>query len=113
MGHGPKPLSAALSELIALRGLAASGAAEQLSVAWDEIAGDRIAGRTRVTGVRRGVLEVGVVSAALLHELESFHKPALLRSLQREHAALGIEGLKFRLNGSLANHRGEERSEDA
>ena len=72
--RGPQRLGDALSELVALKGLARSGATEQLS-------------------------------AALMYELDSFHKSSLLEAL-REQPGLEINRLKFRLKGSLGESTG-------
>ena len=98
--RGPQRLSDTLSELVALKGLAKSGAAEQLSQAWQKAAGERIASETRVVAVKNRSLEIEVASAALMYELDSFHKPGLLETLQLQ-PGLEMNRLKFRLIGSL------------
>ena len=45
-------------------------------------------------------LEIEVASAALMYELDSFHKSSLLEALGQQ-PGLEINGLKFRLKGSL------------
>lgn len=96
----PQPLAAALSELITRLGLAQAGGNAQLRQAWSEAAGEAIAGRTRPVDIRRGVLHVDVSHAALLSELNAFHKPELLRALQVQ-GRLKIRDIKFRLKGTL------------
>ena len=103
--RGPQRLSDTLSELVALKGLAKSGAAEQLSQAWQKVAGERIASETRVVAVKNRSLEIEVASAALMYELDSFHKPGLLVTLQQQ-PGLEINRLKFRLKGSLGQSDG-------
>ena len=103
--RGPQRLSDTLSELVALKGLAKSGASEQLSQAWQEAAGERIASETRVVAVKNRSLEIEVASAALMYELDSFHKSSLLEAL-REQPGLDINRLKFRLKGSLGESTG-------
>jgi len=98
---GPRPLSAVLSELVSLRGLARSGGTAELASLWREAAGAEIAERTRVLGVKRGVLQVAVSNASLLSELASFHHAALLDVLKRQ-PHLKIHDLKFRLKGDMA-----------
>lgn len=99
---GPRHLSSALSELVSLRGLARSGGSAELASVWSEVAGSEIAGKTRVMGIKRGVLQVAVSNSPLLSELASFHKESLLRSLQQNHSGLKIRDVKFRLKGDLA-----------
>lgn len=101
MTHEPKQLSQALSELIALRGLARVRGESQLAGVWKEIAGGAIAANTRVLGIKRGVLQVGVSNAPLLSELASFHKGSLLEVLTKKHADLKIRDLKFLLKGDI------------
>jgi predicted nucleic acid-binding Zn ribbon protein len=98
---GPQPLSQALSELIALRGLARVRGESQLAAIWQEVAGATIASSTRVIGVNRGALHVAVANAPLLSELASFHKASLLEALRERHGHLKIRDLKFRLKGDM------------
>lgn len=93
----PQPLSQAVADLIALRGLARVRGDEQIQSVWSEIAGERIATRTKVLGIKAGVLSIGVNNSALLNELASFHKMSLLKNLQKQHSELKIGDLKFRL----------------
>jgi len=95
----PRHLSGALSELIALKGLARVRGETQLAAVWSEAAGPEIAAGTQVRGIRRGVLQIDVANAALMGELAGFHKQSLLSTLQEQHADLRIRDLKFRLRG--------------
>ncbi|MEX0718418.1 MAG: DUF721 domain-containing protein [Planctomycetaceae bacterium] len=99
---GPESLGKALAELVALRGLARPRGDAQLADVWRNVAGPQIAAATKVLGIRRGVLQVGVSNSALLSELASFHKASLLAAMTREHADLKIRDLKFRLNGEIS-----------
>jgi len=95
----PRHLSGALSELIALKGLARVRGETQLATVWSDAAGPEIAAGTRVNGIRRGVLHIDVGNAALMGELAGFHKQSLLATLRKQHADLRIRDLKFRLRG--------------
>ena len=95
----PRHLSGALSELIALKGLARVRGDTQLAAVWKEVAGSEIASGTHVCGIRRGVLHIDVGNAALMAELAGFHKQSLLARLRTQHADLRIRDLKFRLRG--------------
>jgi len=97
----PPTLGAALAELIRIKGVAGSGESTQLAKDWRAAAGDRIADRTRVIGVRHGVLHVGVQNSALLGELASFHKDRLLDEMRRRMPESRLRGVKFKLNGEL------------
>lgn len=95
-------LASAISQLFAIKGYASDRGNAQLVAAWKELAGERIAERTAVLGVNRGVLQIGVSSAAMLGELASFHKGRLVADLKAKHPALKLRDIKFRLRGDLA-----------
>lgn len=99
----PVHLSKALSELISVRGLARVRGDEQLREIWNRMAGESISAQTKVMGIRNGILQIGVANSAMLGELVSYHRHALLRCLQQDHAYLRIRELKFRLKGNLAD----------
>ena len=101
--RGPIHVSQALSELIVRRGWARSAGDEQLQEAWKKAAGAKLARRTRVLGIRDGVLRVGVAHAALLSELESFHKQDILQRIQGIRPDFRIRDVKFLLRGELAS----------
>ena len=86
-----------LSRLMALRGYGRVRGSRQLADVWRAAAGEKIAARTRVMGLKNGVLQIGVGNAALLSELTSFHRHSLLESLQKCAADYAIRDLKFRL----------------
>lgn len=90
-----------LSQLFALRGYGRVRGDRQLHDVWRAAAGEAIAKQTRVAGVRNGVLQVGVASAALLSELAGFHKASLLERLQSDHPQLNVRDIKFKLRGDL------------
>ncbi len=96
-----RPLSFAISEIIALRGLARSKGKLQLEEIWRNVAGEQIGKQTKATGVKRGVLHIGVSNAPLLGELTSFHKQSLLSTLQEEHADQNFKDIKFRLRSDI------------
>lgn len=91
------PLSKALSELIALKGLGRIQGDQRLKDAWEQAAGEKIAGQTSVTGIKNRIVQVGVVNSALLNELNSFHKGSLLQKLQAEYGKQDVRDIKFRL----------------
>jgi predicted nucleic acid-binding Zn ribbon protein len=100
---GPHPLSSVLSRLMTLRGYGRIQGDRQLRELWRRVAGEEIAERTRVIGLRNGVLQVGVSSAPLLSELTSFHRHSLLQALRAEAADIGVRDLKFRLRSRSDN----------
>ena len=97
----PTPLSAVISELIARKGLARVQGNAQLVGIWKSVAGERISSRTKVLGTKRGVLEVGVDDSALMNELASFHRTALLHRFQKEHPEQKISDIRFKLRSDL------------
>ena len=103
----PPTLGAALQELMRLKGVADAGGNRRLADAWRKAAGDRIADRTRVIGVRHGALHVGVQNSALLGELASFHQARLLDAMRDALPESRLKGLKFKLNGELRKPPGE------
>lgn len=94
---GPRSLSDVLSQLQALRGHGRSLASRQLSELWVRVAGPEISDRTKVTGLRNGVLQVAVSNAALLGELTSFHQHRLIEALRADPDGRSIRKLKFQL----------------
>lgn len=99
---GPRRLSDALTELIALRGLARVRGHAEVSAVWKEVAGPRIAAETRILRVDRGVLTIGVTNSPLLGELVGFHRHALLEALKESRPELKITDLRFRLRGNTS-----------
>ncbi|HID23785.1 MAG TPA: DUF721 domain-containing protein [Planctomycetaceae bacterium] len=99
--RGPIHVSQALSELIVRRGWSRSAGDRQLQEVWEEAAGAKLSQRTRVLGMRDGVLRVGVAHAALLSELESFHKRDILKRIRAVRPDFRIRDLKFLLRGEM------------
>jgi len=99
--EGPQPLSAALSQLVSLRGLARVRSESQLAELWRDVAAAEWADKTRPVGVRRGILHVAVTSGPLRSELESFHKPGILQALQKAAPHLNLRGVKFQLQRTV------------
>src|SRR5690606_5051199 len=65
----PQPLGDVLSHLFTLRGYGRTGTQRQLGDIWRTLAGEQIADRTRVLGIKAGVLQIGVAGSAQLQEL--------------------------------------------
>ena len=91
----PVPLSRAISELIAARGLAKAGADEELAAAWRVVAGPDVASMTRVVCLRRGVLHVGVQNTALLGELIGYRQHDIAAQLKANYSHMKISDVKF------------------
>lgn len=93
---GPESIADILGRLFTSRGWGRKNDRLQLESAWVAAAGPEIAARTRVLGIRRGVLEVEVKAGPLLQELAQFHKRALLGKLRPALPGLTLTDLKFR-----------------
>jgi predicted nucleic acid-binding Zn ribbon protein len=93
---GPEPLKEVLARLFTARGWARRQARLHLERAWTEAVTPEHAAQTRVLGLRRGVFEVEVNSAALMQELAHFHKQRLLKALRAKLPAEPPKELRFR-----------------
>lgn len=100
VARDPLPLSAALSELIALRGFARVRSDQELEVAWKTVAGPEISAQSRPLLVSRGTLTISVQNPPLLSELASFEGPRLAQALKEQYPHLKIKTLKFKLSGT-------------
>ena len=90
----PKQIANVLSELIASRGYAQVQSNEAVAAAWQEAAGP-LAKFTRVVGMRRGKLEVIVISSTLTQELR-LQEHDLLARLSQLLPHERISGLKLK-----------------
>jgi predicted nucleic acid-binding Zn ribbon protein len=95
MEKGPENLGEILSRLFAARGWGRRQERLGLEEAWTEAVGPEHAAQTRVSGLRRGVLEVVVANAALMQELAHFHKRRILEQLRRRLPGK-VSDLRFR-----------------
>lgn len=90
-------LSDLLSRVIAMRGIGRVRAGRQMSEIWKSVTIPEVAAGSRPTTLRNGVLQILVSSSALLGELVSYHKSAILAQLRAEHPELKVRDLKFKL----------------
>ena len=102
------PLGTALAAFLRTSGLAAVGKHPQIEAAWLRIVGPEFAGRTRVLSFRRGVVEIGVASSALMSDIR-FHQAALLDDLRREIRRPAISGISFTVAPIQESDEGPER----
>lgn len=100
MEQGPRPVSEALSELISLRGIARFQGNSELNSIWKKVAGEKFADQTRVLGLKRGILQIGVTNAPTLSEMASFHKTSYLKIFRKEYSDLKIRDIRFLLRTS-------------
>ena len=75
-----RPAAAAIADALQLRGITDEVRAGRLMTEWIDLAGERIAARTRPHGIFERVLHIEVATAAWLHEL-TLLKPQLLAGL--------------------------------
>ncbi len=75
-----RPAAAAIAEALQLRGISDEVRAGRLMTEWIDLAGERIAAKTRPHGIFERVLHIEVATAAWLHEL-TLLKPQLLNGL--------------------------------
>lgn len=94
--EGPELLREVLSRLFAARGWGRRQERLHLEEAWADAVGPEHAGRTRVGGLRRGILEVEVNNAILLQELAHFHKRRILDRLRKCLPRTNVTDLRFR-----------------
>jgi predicted nucleic acid-binding Zn ribbon protein len=93
---GPERLSEILSQLFTARGWGRRQARLHLEQAWSEAVGPEHAKHTRVSGLRRTVLEVEVDNAVLMQELAHYHKRRLLQQLRGRLTGTTLTDLRFR-----------------
>jgi predicted nucleic acid-binding Zn ribbon protein len=98
MDKRPELLGEILSRLFTARGWGRRQDRLRLEQAWaDAVAACGFTTEhSRVSGLRRGVLEVVVDNATLLQELAQFHKRPLLEHLRGRLAGATLNDLRFR-----------------
>jgi hypothetical protein len=90
------PIKSALSEFLKANKLWGAPKHPLLESAWNRIVGPEFVRHTRVLGFRKGTVEIGVESSALMNEIR-FHRAALLADLQREIPRPAITRISFSL----------------
>ena len=93
-----------LPELLAQLGLADAAAGWRAVSEWPDVAGARIARRTRAVSFRDGTLNVEVEGSAWMHEL-GFLKLELVRNLNRHLGADVVREVRFVPAGSRSSGR--------
>jgi len=92
----PKSMATVVGQLMIRRGYGRVQSAGSLAAAWSEVAGELVAGHTRVGAIRRGVLAVTVANSTLMQELV-FQKPALVAKLSGRCPELKLRDMRFRI----------------
>jgi|SRR5713226_4833821 len=96
MEKGPELLGEILGRLFAARGWGRRQERLHLEQAWAEAVGPKAALETRVSALRRGVLEVIVGNGVLMQELAHYQKRRLLDGLRSRLPGTTISDLRFR-----------------
>jgi predicted nucleic acid-binding Zn ribbon protein len=94
--RGPENIADILGRLFTARGWGRRQDRLHLERAWTEAVGPIHAAHTRVSAIRRGVLEVVVDNAVLLQELAHYHKRRLLEALRKQLPNTPLSDLRFR-----------------
>ena len=99
----PKKIGNVVAQLMQRRGFAQIENSRQLEDAWDSVIGNSVIGdraaTSRVGAIRRGTLEVWVVSSLMMQEL-TFQKQRILQDMQQAYPAGKIKKIRFRV-GSI------------
>ncbi len=93
----PEPIKEVLSRLFTARGWGRRQGRLHLERAWSDAVGAEYDARTRVLGLKRGVLEIEVASAVLVQELTHYHKRRLLQVLRDRLPGETIKDLRFKV----------------
>ena len=94
---GPEKIGEILSRLFAARGWGRKQDRLRLERAWAEAVGSEYVAHSRVSGLKRNVLEVEVKGAVMIQELAQFHKRRLLEALRKALPGVTIADLRFRV----------------
>ncbi len=94
---GPERIGEIVARLFAARGWGRQQDRLRLERAWAEAAGAEYAASTRVSALRRHVLEIEVKNAMLLQELAQFHKRRLLEALRKALPGVTVADVRFRV----------------
>ena len=95
---GLRPLSELLPGLLRRWGAAERASDGGICDRWRAIVGEEIGQHTHPGTYSGGVLTVVVDSPALLAELSTYCRDALIESLRRDPLFQGLTGLRFRLS---------------
>ena len=63
---------------------------------WSEVVGSEIYKSTRITGIKNGIMYVGVESSAMIHHLTNFEKYAIIHKINTLLGFKYIEDVRFK-----------------
>ncbi len=93
----PESIKEVLARLFTARGWGRRSARLHLERAWSEAVGVEYATKSRVLGLKRGILEVEVASGVLVQELAHYHKRRILQTLSEKLPGEKIKDLRLRV----------------
>lgn len=93
---GPEAIGEVMSRLFAARGWGRQQERLRLERAWEQTVDPKHASHTRLSGVKRKVLEIEVRGAVLLQELTQFHKKKILEKMRQLLTGVVITDIRFR-----------------
>ena len=64
---------------------------------WSEVVGSEIYKSTRITGIKNGIMYVGVESSAMIHHLTNFEKYAIIHKINTILGFKYIEDVRFKV----------------
>ena len=99
----PEPIKEILARLFTARGWGRRQARLHLERAWREAVGADYESHTRVLGLKRGILDIEVASAVLVHELKHYHQRRVLEALRARLVGQTIKELRFKVAKFGAN----------
>ena len=69
---------------------------QKVMSAWSEVVGSEIYKSTRITGIKNGIMYVGVESSAMIHHLTNFEKYAIIHKINTLLGFKYIEDVRFK-----------------
>lgn len=96
----PRALGDVVREFLEVSGLSRRTELAHIEMAWQKVAGPKVAARTRLLGVKRYVVTIEVGSPTLLSELSGFRKGDLVARLAAELPDQLVKDIKF-VQGAL------------
>ena len=94
-GGDPVPIGKLIREVLLKRGIQGRLPMQNISEAYQRVVEERLSKRTRVAGLRAGVVTVDVDSASLAYELQGFLGAEILARLQAEPGVEFVKRIRF------------------
>ena len=64
---------------------------------WSEVVGNEVYKSTKITGIKNGIMYVGVESSAMIHHLTNFEKYAIIHKINNIIGFKYIEDIRFKV----------------